>query len=185
MSETFTDLFALTDAAPAEPAGEYIQMVGRGLRQAPEVGGIQPASDKAVDFAVSLMLSKLGVTIDRATVAMFDRFTVSAMIDDLKRRADLPAAVLTPGVYQAGQDVYRVYPARADRTRMLAARWGVGGEFEYAGLASRFVSPLQRLDVATVARYGQEYGFCMVCGAELTDPNSVAAGIGPVCWSRY
>lgn len=32
-----------------------------------------------------------------------------------------------------------------------------------------------------VARAGQESGVCLVCGKELTDPESVHRGTGPVC----
>ena len=31
--------------------------------------------------------------------------------------------------------------------------------------------------------YGKFTGTCCLCGAELTDPNSIAAGIGPICAS--
>ena len=33
-------------------------------------------------------------------------------------------------------------------------------------------------------RYGRELGHCGVCGRTLTDPNSIALGIGPVCAGR-
>lgn len=34
---------------------------------------------------------------------------------------------------------------------------------------------------AASIRYGHELGSCGVCGRTLTDPESIAAGIGPVC----
>jgi len=36
-------------------------------------------------------------------------------------------------------------------------------------------------DSKALARYGQELGFCGICGRELTDEESRAIGIGPVC----
>ena len=36
-------------------------------------------------------------------------------------------------------------------------------------------------DPDALARYGQELGECGVCGRELTDEQSRAIGIGPVC----
>lgn len=33
--------------------------------------------------------------------------------------------------------------------------------------------------------YGREFGTCGVCGRELTDPDSITRGIGPVCAGRY
>jgi len=37
---------------------------------------------------------------------------------------------------------------------------------------------------ATFAHYGLETGECGICGKTLTDPESIARGIGPVCNSR-
>lgn len=34
---------------------------------------------------------------------------------------------------------------------------------------------------AASIRYGREIGACGICGRTLTDPDSIAAGIGPVC----
>lgn len=34
-------------------------------------------------------------------------------------------------------------------------------------------------------RYGKETGECSCCGRELTDPNSIAAGIGPICAGKW
>ena len=36
-------------------------------------------------------------------------------------------------------------------------------------------------DSNALARYGQELGYCGICGRELTDEESRAIGIGPVC----
>lgn len=36
-------------------------------------------------------------------------------------------------------------------------------------------------DAEAGPRYGQELGFCFVCGRELTDETSRALGVGPVC----
>lgn len=37
---------------------------------------------------------------------------------------------------------------------------------------------------AASVRYGRELGHCGICGRTLTDPDSIAAGIGPVCAGR-
>lgn len=33
--------------------------------------------------------------------------------------------------------------------------------------------------------YGQQTGICACCGRELTDPDSIAQGIGPICMEKY
>lgn len=46
------------------------------------------------------------------------------------------------------------------------------GEFE--------VNPLE-----AAKRYGRESGICCSCGADLTNEDSIAAGIGPICAGRF
>ena len=36
-----------------------------------------------------------------------------------------------------------------------------------------------------LAKRGRELGWCCVCGRPLSDPESVAAGIGPICAARF
>lgn len=99
------------------------------------------------------------------------------------------AEALEVGMYRT-QDgtMYRVYPARADRTRLLAKSLvadGFGGwSFEYAGMAQRFVTAADRMTLEEAKAFGTEFGVCCVCAALLTDPESVAKGIGPVCEGR-
>jgi hypothetical protein len=38
---------------------------------------------------------------------------------------------------------------------------------------------------AAAIAYGKQFGKCSVCNRDLTDPESVAAGIGPICAGRY
>jgi hypothetical protein len=55
------------------------------------------------------------------------------------------------------------------------------GTFEYAKGAIFELRPEDRMTLEQAAEYGQLHGWCCVCGRHLTDPKSVAAGIGPVC----
>lgn len=40
------------------------------------------------------------------------------------------------------------------------------------------------LTEARASQYGQLYGQCMICGRKLTDEESIARGIGPICLSN-
>jgi hypothetical protein len=48
-------------------------------------------------------------------------------------------------------------------------------------LAGAVLAGAQPLSEAETAKLGKQFGFCIRCGATLTDPVSVANGIGPVC----
>lgn len=53
-------------------------------------------------------------------------------------------------------------------------------------LAEAVLAGVTPLSMEQAAQQGKMMGFCIRCGATLTDPESVAAGIGPVCktyWS--
>ena len=39
--------------------------------------------------------------------------------------------------------------------------------------------------LTAAVRYGRETGSCSCCGRDLTNPDSIAAGIGPVCREKY
>lgn len=68
-----------------------------------------------------------------------------------------------------------------------------GGRFTPSGYAqsSSVTAAIERLkEVATdpleaAKSYGRETGTCCCCNRELTDPASVAAGIGPVCANKW
>lgn len=61
---------------------------------------------------------------------------------------------------------------------------GVEGRWEYAGMASRFVTVADKMTKEEAVRFGHDFGICCVCGAQLDDPNSVEAGIGPICGKK-
>lgn len=56
------------------------------------------------------------------------------------------------------------------------------GTFVYMGLAAKHLpASARKLGLEEAKAFGRIYGFCVKCGATLTDDNSIAAGIGPVC----
>lgn len=58
-------------------------------------------------------------------------------------------------------------------------------EFVYAPGAVRRLSASTRISLEEAKEFGHLYGTCIVCGRTLTNPDSVAAGIGPVCAARF
>ena len=98
---------------------------------------------------------------------------------DTTRKSFTPEA----GFYRKGEDVFRVviskegnwYAKVAEkRPNRATLQWG------YVGKRVR-LDDAQRLDDAEAGRF---LGFCVRCNAELTDPESIARGLGPVCKDR-
>lgn len=95
---------------------------------------------------------------------------------------------LDVGMYrrQSDGEIFRIHRSRetgnlyAKRLDLLAT----GAEFSYAAGAIYTLSPADRMTLDEAKAWGVSTGICCVCGAFLTDPKSVSAGIGPICSGR-
>jgi hypothetical protein len=84
--------------------------------------------------------------------------------------------------------IYKVQIAKQGSGNLYAKKLVVEGEegdytasFEYAAGAIRKIRPEWKMTREQAAKFGQLYGVCCVCGRDLTDEGSIAAGIGPIC----
>ena len=60
------------------------------------------------------------------------------------------------------------------------------GNFDYSpGLVNEVRASGTRLTLERAKELGHLYGRCIRCGATLTDEGSIAAGIGPVCATKF
>jgi hypothetical protein len=120
-----------------------------------------------------------------------DTAKIEAAFQRMREAGKKRIALHYPGLYMS--------PMRSDQTalRVKAAR---GYDAAYYGKiqAGRFYPTrdcpeeikaklaLIAADPAAAARVsGQDTGVCCCCGAELTDPDSIAAGIGPICAGNW
>lgn len=62
------------------------------------------------------------------------------------------------------------------------AQWVAGEwEFQYAPGALRRINPADRMTLEQAQEWGRLYGTCARCGRTLTDEDSIARGLGPIC----
>lgn len=115
----------------------------------------------------------------------------SVLIETLQRKVRaLPAsAPLEVGIYRVEHAIFKVQKSRETgnlyaKRLVIPQRAGLKATFVYAAGAIRTLTVADRLTVEQAKALGHQYGICVVCGAELSDPKSVAAGIGPVCAKR-
>jgi len=110
--------------------------------------------------------------------------------EDIRARsssAAIPGEPVTEGMYQDPDGaIYRVQVAKLGSGHLYAKRLVVDEEdrtasFEYIKGGLRRIKPEWRMTVEQAAAFGKLYGICCVCGKDLTDEKSIAAGIGPVC----
>lgn len=123
-----------------------------------------------------------------------DRRTASRVIDKLmEARRELHSAARQKaidaledeGMYRLDGRVYRVQRSGAGRlyAKELITEDG-RSRFEYAqGIVYR-LRPEHRMTKEEAAEHSRKIGACCVCGITLTDPKSIARGIGPVCATR-
>ena len=164
----------------------------------------RPATDRQIAYIRDLVVALYGtdnmpeVMLDlrdddmlasaASASAAIDRLRATLAAQRARRGAVAPApaparAALAQGMYRREGIVYRVVRAQAGHLYAKALNPATGA-FDYAPGAMRALTPEDRMTVSEAAAYGRQIGRCCVCGATLTDPESVARGIGPICGKR-
>lgn len=165
---------------------EYFEILVRQLR---EPGNVE----QAMAWAGTATREQISEQIDRLKA---ERDSDGTRHDAKTERiaAAYNADPLEIGMYRKTDGrMFRVYPAR-NGGHLLCKELVPDSEpgwskdckwsFEYRGAAHRFVSANERMTLEEAKRFGHDFGVCCCCGALLTDPDSVARGIGPVCASK-
>ena len=164
----------------------------------------RPASDKQLAFIKKLMDERPDWSeqlddeqVERAFDVMGQKLVTggeaSTLIESLlafpaTREGEVPVAERGgPGYYTRDGEFYVVVKSRQGRlyAKQLAAHQTYSGaerfSWDYApGVAATFAEA-DRVAVEQAAEWGHLHGHCFKCLKPLTDPKSVAAGIGPVC----
>ena len=99
---------------------------------------------------------------------------------------------VTDGIWiMADGSTVKVQEARNGSGRLYAKTMDEDGRFEYVtGLIGKLTREFRtgtarKMTLDEAAAYGALYGRCIECGRTLTDEDSIAAGIGPVCSKMY
>jgi hypothetical protein len=166
----------------------------------------KPASDRQRAYLTSLLTDKdltgtaypaydegviAGLTSREASNAISDllRLPRKAASPAAPRAFARPLAEVTEGMWLVGDDIatgriFKVIPCRESDRHY--ARELVDGEFVYVKGAMYLVARSgRRMTLDEAKEYGAITGRCCVCGRMLTDPNSIAAKIGPVCAKKF
>lgn len=104
-----------------------------------------------------------------------------------------PTIIATPvrrvdhdGIYRDEDGtIWKVQEARQGSGRLYAKRLDEDGTFTYVPGAIHTLRADQRMTAEQAREYGALYGRCCACGRDLTDEDSIARGIGPVCARKY
>lgn len=154
-----------------------------------------PATERQVGYLRSLVEQKYP-SDERAQYlnfldnAVISKARASEIITLLKTMPDVllegTTKELDLGMYQVDGVIYKVQRAVHGSGFLYAKRWDEESQsFEKETGAIRKIRADHRMTLEQAARFGQVTGTCGHCGRTLTDEDSIAAGIGPICASKY
>lgn len=162
----------------------------------------EPATGRQIEYISGLMEQK-GITLNADILLKRSRLTKGKAGNWIAKLRQMPTVEATRRAYWPG--VPDGYYAIEDRTGVIkfyrVSTGGKGTKWEGHRFlqvqASDSLYPLKNKDAreavfsviaqdarAASVRYGKELGRCGVCRRTLTDPDSIADGIGPVCRER-
>lgn len=101
-------------------------------------------------------------------------------------RTHVAGGQVTAGMYRdpATGDIFKVQPGRQSGSLYAKRLDADRNTFDYVPGAIRRVRPEWRMTLDEARAFGQATGVCCCCGRTLTKPESIEAGIGPVCAGR-
>lgn len=97
-------------------------------------------------------------------------------------------ADIKPGIYWNKVGIFLVEESKTSGNLYAKQRVeGASGKgkWEYAKGAIHKLQPQTRVSLDLAKAYGMETGTCMMCARTLTNPDSIKAGIGPICASKF
>jgi hypothetical protein len=134
--------------------------------------------DRVVD---SETIVKIG---DPATLTKETASKVIELLIVRPRRASIERPTQV-GAYKKDGTFYQVRKSQTSGRLYAKVFDPVPLEFVYDADAINQISDADRMSLEEAMRFGVQYGICVHCGASLTDPESIARGIGPVCAKRF
>ena len=109
---------------------------------------------------------------------------VAEIVKDMPDETPESTTPAEEGMYLLDGRVFKVQRA-IHGSGHLYAKELVSGGFTYASGMVRKLNSSHRMTLEQAKEYGSLYGVCCRCAAPLTDEKSIAAGIGPVCATKF
>lgn len=109
--------------------------------------------------------------------------TVPAPVVPAQRNRRAEDTRVEEGFYRQGGEIYQVVTSKVgNRYAKIAIPTTGKTRFDYApGMMNRLVAADAITAEDAWAQVGHATGWCGICGRELTNPESIARGIGPIC----
>ena len=156
------------------------------LLSLPKVASASLATDRQVEM-LQFLLSTRETPADflPRPLKELPRAVASDLIDRLRSAPRLAELVTRPGVYRVDGVLYHVSRSVSNPSNYYAER--IDSEtgrrtFERGAIAR--IRDHHRVTLEEAQQFGRLTGVCCYCGRRLTDPQSIDAGVGPICAKR-
>lgn len=158
-----------------------------------------PASDRQVDYIRVLVAQKYtpeeqAKYVDFLDNAVISKSRASEIITHLKSLPKLQHTAPAPaadgvevGLYKVDGVAYKVKRAVYGSGFLYACPWDeeAQGFGEKEAGAIRKIRASHRMTAEEAGPYGLAMSACAHCGRDLTDEESIARGLGPICADKY
>ena len=164
---------------------------------APHIDPNQPATDNQMEFIRNLGRDReIGMDVEDFNVmlsvwieaGLCTKGFISSQIEEYKSKPYRPTVGAEPGYYVSPDDdkFYVVVQNKAKTNTYAKVLTKVGNKWtwEYAPGMGRKLASMTPMIIDVAAAWGHLHGQWLVCLRPLTDPESVKAGLGPVCAKR-
>lgn len=150
------------------------------------------ATEKQVDLITKLTSEKdwtnapVAAPIQEMLAGVeLSRKEASAIIDMMFKLPTVKktTAKVTDGFYVLNDTIYKVQTSPTTGNT-YAKQLTEDGAFAYAPGAIGKLAKAEKLTLELAKKYGKLYGMCVICGRTLTNEQSIADGIGPICGNK-
>lgn len=151
------------------------------------------ATERQVAFARKLLAERQapeGTDVSLIHPELLSKRNASVLIDVLLAWPKRPAETAAPkdveeGFYVVGATIAKVQRAVHGSGHLYAKRLTEEGWDFWPRALPIVAREGRKMTVEEAGEYGRLYGFCIACGATLTDEGSIARGIGPICATKF
>ncbi len=141
--------------------------------------------EPAIKAVLEVIATQPDIMTKAAASKTIDLMTKLPYIQTKTTQAPDKKVGLEVGYYILNDNFFKV--VRSPSTGNLYAKQYIDGTWEYTSGAVYQLkkNDAQLMTLEDAKKFGAIYGTCVVCGRTLTAEQSVEAGIGPVCSSKF
>lgn len=165
------------EVKPTGPTAKQLEFATKLLTELVELDGSK--TDKAE--ALRLSLAEMSPKQASAMIDYLLGCVKSARSTARKSEAIERTSGIVPGIYRAQGRIVKVQAAKSTGNLYGSLLDESTGKYEYTVGALRYVSAADRISLEEAAEVTRRIGRCCVCCRTLSNPDSIDAGIGPVC----